>query len=335
MVPANKKVRAPQSGRHVDRHFQLSGLVIGTVAVLPFLETLLYNTLVGAGGAPLGIYGYVQITASLLVLWFLMMASFVVEKAAFSIVLRTLAKWLRHFVKSHAKKEDIIVEIGLFLFLAFLLIVFGRVGLAVERLKSFLTDLGYEFVVVISCVGLLLLIGWFLKLVTKGQTRNVEEAVKSWAFGLRLASAFYGLLILVTWKLVKLQGVAGDYRLHFVAGIAKDYILLFIIVHMLCLGLFKIARRECLLPFFKDTKGFLLFVLVCAVIAVLAVWADFNSVNGALPTHEFMKSWQVEYYFVHVHLRDIALLLLPIAGMVFWTLGEIGREMGKQRGGAG
>ena len=99
---------------------------------------------------------------------------------------------------------------------------------------------------------------------------------------------------------------------------------------MLFLGLFRIARAGRLRDLFQSKKGFKHFMVICTVIAIFAIWADFNALNELNLTQIYLYSWQIEYNTVHTYLRDIGLLLVPIAVLLFWCLRRVSCESPRQ-----
>ena len=95
---------------------------------------------------------------------------------------------------------------------------------------------------------------------------------------------------------------------------------------MLYAGLYKIANARSLRALFQTHKGFLHFVLICAIIAILAIWADFNGMSAENQRRIFLRGWQRQYNTLHVYGRDIGLLLMPIGWLLFWCLGKFANE---------
>jgi hypothetical protein len=56
------------------------------------------------------------------------------------------------------------------------------------------------------------------------------------------------------------------------------------------------------------------------------VHADFRFLDGNLIYEIFPQEWQRQYTAIHVYVRDIILLLLPIAFFIVWVLKKIAYE---------
>lgn len=304
-----------------------AALVFGTLGALPFLETLFVAAHVGPGIKSLTAESYLQVASLFVLLWALMVGCFVVEQTDVQRLLSPIHDHLekiRH--KRRLKKRAIVGLLALPLILLFFL--FGGKEAVLYLLKTgILGTLLLPLLELIATAGLIWLIVRILRSVSCALPENLRGAIDTWAFGLRLSIPFYLLLIAGTWKLVNFDAIKEDARLNAYFGIAKDYLLLFIIVNMLYMGLFKIARAERLVAVFQTKKGFLQFVLICGIIAVFAVWADFNSLDPVGLESTFNYAWQKAYYTAHVYIRDIGLLLLPIAGLLFWTLRCVADEL--------
>jgi len=95
---------------------------------------------------------------------------------------------------------------------------------------------------------------------------------------------------------------------------------------VLYVGLFKLARAKTLHDVFVNAKGFVHFMSICGIIAVFAVWADYRGLDPSRIERIFPEAWQRTYLQIHIVVRDIFLLLLPIACLLVWTLWCLGHE---------
>ena len=159
---------------------------------------------------------------------------------------------------------------------------------------------------------------------------GMREGVESWALGLGTSILFYLLLLFGTLFWVNFKGVSPASWFTMIASLVKDYMLLFLISCLLYVGLFKLARARALLEVFKNFQGFVHFVVICGIIAVFAVWADYNGLEPLRLEHLFANEWQRQYMEAHVFIRDIGLLLFPIGWLLFWTFWRVSHEMKAQ-----
>jgi len=155
---------------------------------------------------------------------------------------------------------------------------------------------------------------------------GMREGIINWAIGLRTGVIFYLLLMGGTLIWVSFRGVSAAALVTMRLSLVKDYVLLFIITGLLYLGLFRLARAKALLEVFQNLRGFLHFVIICGIIAVFSVWADYRELDPLRLEHLFSNDWQREYMEIHVVTRDIILLLLPIGFLLFWTLQCVAAE---------
>lgn len=316
-----------------------AGLIFGTLASLPFIETLLYNAHIGPGRRTLEAFRYLQIALLCVILWALMVLSFVVERAALEVLQQSVKRKTRQLKRALTRQAPRLLYL---LPLSFLLVFFlgerkvpdSVWDLVKEVLPlTTLAGLGVELVV---AVGLVWLIAWLIgATVPPG---DLSDTMNRWAFGIRMTCLFYVLLIASTWALVSVEGILQPKRLDFVLAIAKDYLLMFIIVDMLFIGVFRLGDAHKLAAVFQSVKGFIQFMVVCAIIAILAIWASFKSLGSDNFSAQYgpysVAAWQWQYNTVHVYFREIGLLLMPIAGLLFWGLRRVGEEL-KDRSNAG
>jgi hypothetical protein len=309
------KIRAGHDKRF-RRRMRVMGIVWATCATLPFVETLVFNAHVSAGRQHLSIETYFRIGFFSVVLLTSMCFVFLVEKSHVPKLKSLLKEKIESLV--HNRKELIFssVILGSLLILVF---VFGGWQAFVELLRSTVMDRLREWLLFLVIGAFLWLLGKIVLSLGESLPTGMREGVESWALGLWSSILFYGLLLFGTFLWVNFNGIGSDVWLITLTSLIKDYILLFIISGLLYLGLFKLARAKALMHVFQNKRGFLHFVVLCGIIAVCAVWADYNGLNRLRLEHLFNSEWQREYMELHVFLRDVVLLLFPIGWLLFWT----------------
>ena len=293
-------------------------VLFGLAAALPFVETLVFWAHVGPGKRLLSVSEYVMLAGMVAILLGLMVVGFLLEGHHFRRV-RTRLSGMAKKLRSRAMALLYILPV-LFLALFFggneaFLFVFNLV-LKPVLLPAFLA---------IGAASLVWLIAWLIGTST-GTYENLKDALDGWSLGMRASTLFYVILVAATWKLVSLEGIREAERWRFLFAVGKDYLLIFIISDMLFLGLYRIAFARQLIAVFQGVRGFLNFVLICGLIAILAIWADFNALDPANLRQVYKYDWQIDYNVVHTYLRDIGLLLMPIAGLLFWCVWHVGIE---------
>jgi hypothetical protein len=72
-------------------------------------------------------------------------------------------------------------------------------------------------------------------------------------------------------------------------------------------------------------------IVVCGIIAFLAIWADFGFMESPRIFEIYPQQWQRDYTVAHVFVRDIFLLLLPIATLLVWTVRNFSLEIKGQK----
>ena len=203
--------------------------------------------------------------------------------------------------------------------------LFGR-----RQLISLITGDVWEDILrgtaILGMIGFIWFAARILRFVGNSLRSGLREGVENWALSFRITALFYGLLLLATFLWVNFQGVNPPMRLQMRLSLIKDYGLLFIIANVLYVGLFKLARARTLYAVFVNNGGFIHFMSLCAIIAVLAVWADFRELDPARTEAIFHSEWQRTWLTYHIFIRDIFLLLLPIALLMVWTLWCLSHE---------
>jgi len=112
---------------------------------------------------------------------------------------------------------------------------------------------------------------------------------------------------------------------YFWWGYWKDLVLLNIIA-ALYIGTFKLTAHRATGSVFKSPRDFLIFAAACSVIAVMAIHAEFvNAVRPLLQSP--ISRWQQLMQHIHVNIRDIGFLLLPIAIYLFWIFRCVVRDI--------
>lgn len=315
---------ASQQSRWFLTRDRVAGFMLACLAVLPFIETLLYNAHVGVGKFPLKVSEYLVLILFIILLWLLMVISFLIDLKN--------ARDLLQKIRGILLKARRLARQRMLMVFVFIPIVLGLVLLTngpIKKLLNWFYTLQAVLLPFLQMLAVAVLI-WLVSALVRATADLHEDlvgAMVSWAFCLRISVGFYLVLTLATLLFLRTDGIQPEARLEFYLVVVKDYFLIFIITGMLYLGLFRLAVARRLMAVFRSFRGFIEFIIICAFIAVIAIWADFNSLNPAKLASDFYKPWQRNYYVVHVYLRDIGLLLLPIAGLLYWTLRRISREL--------
>jgi len=321
MVMGQHRIREDHE-RRFQRRMRVMGIVWGTCATLPFFETLLYHAHVSAGRQRLSVETYLRMSGFFLVLWASMCFVFLIEKSHVtklkSSIKQEIDSWLHHF--RDRKSQIIIIALLLFTF------VFAGWHPFVELLRSTVTENVREKMLVLAGAALIWLLAKIVLSLGESLTKGMREGVENWALGLWAGILFYVLLLLGTFLWVNFKGLNPGVWATALATLIKDYILLFLISGLLYVGLFKLARARTLMDVFKNWRGFVHFVVICGIIAVFAVWADYNGLDRLRLEHLFSNEWQRQYTEFHVFVRDVGLLLFPIGWLLFWTFERAAHE---------
>ena len=305
------------------------GLAFGILASLPLVETLLYNAHVGPGRQRLPNYDYVLLALLSLLLIALHVLCFVTPQGKFK-------QLLDHFRKRLAKTRERFRENISYMLLAlpvlFLIIFFGgEPGLKLLIQSDILT----AALLPLFLFGLVILLIWAISKIIEAlaqTSRTLGGAMNEWAFSIKSSAVFYLLLVAATLRVLSLSGIRKEAHLEFSLGITKDYFLMFITAGMLFTGLYKIGMANSLKLLFQSQRGLLYFILICGVIAIMAIAADFNGMSAPNQERIFTAEWQKQMNRAHVYGRDIGLLLLPIASLLFWALKRIALEIDEKDG---
>lgn len=309
------KIREEHEKRF-QRKMRIMGIVWATCATLPLFETLVFNAHVSAGRQHLSIETYFRMGFFFVVLWASMCFVFLIEKShipKLTSLMKEKIESLRH------NRKELMFSSAILAVLLILAFVFGGWQAFVELLRSTVADRLREWLLFLTLGAFLWLLGRIVLSLGESMPTGMREGVESWALGLWSSIIFYGLLLFGTFSWVNFRGIGSEVWLIDLTSLIKDYILLFMISGLLYLGLFKLARATALMHVFQNWKGFVHFVVVCAIIAVLAVWADYRGLDRLRLEHLFNTEWQRNYMELHVFFRDIALLLFPIGWLLFWT----------------
>jgi|GEM_PF-6641696 len=322
------QVRIPHHNRNNARKMKGMGLIWATFVTLPFLETLVFNAHVSSGRSHLSTDDYIRVSLLGLLLWASMCLVFLIEREHIDKLSQQVRETLSSFRRGLRKHAKTYIYLAAAMVLIYVFMGRQRFVEFVEgeALSDFL-----KLLIIVS-VGLLIwFLARFIQSLGSSLPAGLRQGVDSWALSFRVAIPFYLLLIGGTWIWVNFTGISSVTRLDLQLSLVKDYILLFIISGMLYVGLFKLARARALLTVFQNVRGFLHFVIVCGIIAILAIWADFRTVDPIRLGTMFSTRWQREYMTVHVFVRDIGLLLFPIAFLLFWTVKCVAQEGMKQQ----
>ncbi len=309
------KIREDHEKRF-QRRMRVMGIVWATCATLPLFETLVFNAHVSAGRERLSLETYLRMGFFFLVLWASMCFVFLIEKSHVtklkSSIKQEIESWLHHF-------REHIFPVIILLVLLLLTFVFGGWHAFLELLGSTFTENIKEKLLVLGGAALIWLLAKIVLSLGESLPEGMREGVESWALGLWAGILFYVLLLFGTLLWVNFKGINTGVWLTMLTSLIKDYVLLFMISGLLYVGLFKLARAKALMDVFQNVRGFVHFVVICGIIAVFAVWADYNGLDRLRLEHLFNNEWQRQYMEVHVFIRDVALLLFPIGWLLFWT----------------
>ena len=311
---------------------KLAGVAFAIFASAPFTETLIYDVHVGRGTRTIFVQDYLQLVPEGIILTLTMIVVFLVEPKTAKKHLLDHHSRLSHHLRKHSRY-----------FLYMLVTLLLALILGGSQLIKVFHELNVyvisEIFPIAAEVGLVFVLVHFVAFVIRaysGLSKHLEEAMRHWEFSLRTSPIFFLFLAVATYFQVGVAGIKPDARLEFYLSIVKDYLLLFIIACMLYLGLFRIAVAGKLVAIFQSIKGLIQFMIICGIIAILAIWADFNSLNPAKQDTLFYYDWQKSVNVLHVYVRDIVLLLMPIAFLLFWTMRQVSTELNlskdKQRG---
>lgn len=304
------------------------GVVWATCATLPFLETFVFDAHVDSGRSRLSADDYIRMGLLFLLLWASMCFVFLIDKdhvhRIWSKIKHDLKSW-RHKLREY-RTEAIILLILMVLSYVFV----GRQEL-VELVRSEIGGYVRRALLLLTGGVLIWLVAKFVQSLGHSLPAGMREGIDNWALSFRVGILFYAFLVGGTLLLVNFRGVSPAVSLTMQLTLIKDYILLFMISGLLYGGLFKLARAHALLDVFQNRQGFLHFVIICAMIAVFAVWADYRELDPVRLERLFSNEWQRQYMQFHVFVRDIVLLLLPIGFLLFWTLDCVADEFLKRQ----
>jgi len=304
------------------------GVVWATCATLPFFETFIFNAHVSSGRQRLSTDDYLRMGLLFVSLWASMCGVFLIEKS------HVTRMWLRvreEFQSWREKLKDLrswAIKLLILMALAYMFV--GRRAL-LETFKSSTTDYLLDILLLLAGAALIWIVARFVRSLGESLSTGMREGVDNWAIGLRTGVFFYVFLVGGTLIWVSFRGVSPAMLTAMRLSLIKDFALLFIISGLLYLGLFKLARARALLDVFQNLHGFIHFVLICGIIAIFAVWADYRELDPLRMERIFNNEWQRQYMEFHVVIRDIFLLLLPIGFLLFWTLQRVAIEAAERK----
>lgn len=296
---------------------------------LPFIETVLYNSLIN-GKSP-NLMLYIEVGIALLIGWLLMFVAFVVDKnnlAQSLAVLHFKMVTLRNRTKQH-------LSFLLYLVPIFFLIVFiiGKVSEELVRLFQ------SKFTEAVVLIGLWLLMGilcWFvgrlLAALTEIVATDLHGVLQEWSLSIRISFLYYIFIVSFAWFAIGPGEIVNDnVRFSFYFGFAKDIVLMWIIAELLFVSLYKLGHHGNLVRIFQSISGYVQFVVICGIIAIFATWADFGFIQSQESIKLYPEDWQQRLIKAHIYIRDIFLLLLPIAALLIWTLKRVAAEIKKNK----
>lgn len=293
---------------------------------LPFVETVVYYTLLmrPAGQLP---PAFASVTALVgAASWLLLLVCFAATSKGLKEPLTIIYKYIERV------KERLRNSLGLlFLLIPALFVAVFVLDLLPETLKQLFWSKVREFGVLIALWLGIALLAWYvallLKALSSGLLKGVRGALHEWSLGIKLSVAHFCLITGFGWFAVAPHTLPHRQKLAFVFAFSKDMFLLWIIALLLFVSLFKLGHHKALKPVFQSVGGYIQFVVICGIIAILAIWADFRTIGSAPIREMFPEQWKQELVQMHVYIRDIGLLLAPIAGLLVWTLNRVGEEM--------
>lgn len=302
---------------------KLRYLVWPSLATLPFLETLLFNAHVDSGRKVLAADDYMTAALLFVSLWLLMCFAFLAEKEDVERLREEAYEGLRSWWAEKKSPKSV------FLLVVVLIFVYAFGGR--RELRDFVKDVILDrkewslLVLLILVSGAFWLLSWLIQSLGKAKP-GLLRATISWSLGFRLSIFFYLGLLITTWRLVRFTGVNDVARVSLESSLIKDYLVLLIIANGLYGGLFKLVRCGALKEVFQNSAGMVHFFIVCGVIAIVAVGADYEGLGRAFTADTFPEPWQRKYLLVHILVRDIILLLLPIGALLYNTMLQFARE---------
>jgi len=315
--------------RSSEKEMRVMGILWAICATLPILETFLFNVRVNADRQFLGLDAYLRIGLFSVLLLCVMCFAFLIEKNH----VEKLWSEVKKSVKSiRRRRREFLLSVASVLVLLIIIYVFSGGQAAAVFLEGHFQEAVYDTLLGVLVVIFIWFLAWMLHSAGESLPGNLKSGVESWALSLRASTLFYVLLLAGTLFLTTFQGINADMRFWSKLSTIKDYVLLFMISNLLYAGVFKLARASTLAGVFGEKRGVLHFMIICAIIAVLAVWADFRTLDPLSLERMFPSPWQRHAMVVHVFVRDIFLLLFPISWLLFWTVKRVSKETPSNKG---
>ncbi len=311
----------------------IEAIIISFAVNLAYFETILYFalTLESIQGNAL-IFG-LKFSLLTIIGWLIMLFAFSVENDSLKIILKDSQQKLLD--SSRLIRRRLAFLALYFLLPFFIIILIVSSSDTIERIVTLLKPYIYEAIFFSSLLLILVLLRMLIIWCIKGITDTVpdlEGTVNSWMLSIKVSILYYIFLMIVAWFTIQPYHISDSgWRLWFYLVFFKDIILLSFITLLLFVSLHKLRKHRSLLIVFQNVNGYLIFILICTIIAILAIWADFVPMEDRWGEIIEAAGWQKRYKITHVYVRDIFLLLIPIAMFFLWTLQGVAREFKKPR----
>jgi len=316
--------------RSAKTNFRRIAVFISITVTLPFYETVLYYALVTGDSPNRPLIFYAQILSAGIAGGLLIFFSMVVDRDSLRSVLLPLLKKIEDLRKKIRQSLALL----LFLIPALFLIVSIFQGVP-QPVKDLLTGKYTEGIILVGLWLLISLLSFFISriLASLGEEKpDLYGVMRGWSLSILVSLPFYFLLTIVSWYIINPSRLTGELRFSFFFGFTKDLLLLWIIAELLFVSMFKLAMFGRLVDVFHSISGYIQFLVICAIIAILAIWAEFNFLSSNTIKEVYPQEWQRDITTAHVFIRDIFLLLFPIALLLIWVLRRAALELRGQSG---
>lgn len=287
---------------------------------LAYYETILYCALTVGSIKDEFIIFSVRYLVIVLIGWIIMVFIIGTDNLTLKLILSKLENRLNGFTD---KLKDHIAFLFLFVALPVLVILpfVTRMDIMTDVIRLMSPSFYHLLYFVFLFAALRLLrhgISGAIKRLAKS-TPYLDEAVSNILLSLKLSIYYFAFLLVVCWIIVRPYAIEDiGWLTWFCFVFSKDLILLALITIVLYIFLYKLKKHRCLSYAFHNLPGYLLFTLLCAFIAVLAVWAEFTPREGLVEWTIPRTEEQKMYRLIHVYGRDIGCLLVPIGSFLLW-----------------
>lgn len=166
-------------------------------------------------------------------------------------------------------------------------------------------------------------------LIQRIPTESIRKFAEDWNASSFILPIYVGVFFIFSYLVTDAFAVSvsfrGAFEKYYWTAYWKDLVLLAIIAG-LYVGAFKAVVYRVGWFFFRNLRDYLLFVAIVGVISVLAIHAEMMFFNSPKFAESHPEMWQKTVGEIHVHLRDVGLLLVPISVFLFWMFLEIVRH---------